>query len=46
MNANVIPCTDTHEEATPLGVASLDTKGGALVGEDVGNPYIPGISED
>ena len=28
-----------------LGVASIETKGGALVGEDIGDPFIPGISE-
>lgn len=46
MNAIDIPQTSVPEEASVLGVASTDTKGGALVGEDVGNPHIPGISED
>jgi hypothetical protein len=44
MNMIDMPCTDAPEVV--LGVASTDTKGGALVGEDVGNPHIPGISED
>lgn len=46
MNVIDIPEANVPEEASMLGVASTDTKGGALVGEDVGNPHIPGISED
>ncbi|WP_235603907.1 benenodin family lasso peptide [Luteimonas sp. JM171] len=34
------------DAGTVLGVASTDTKGSALIGEDVGGRYTPGISED
>lgn len=34
------------EEVAVLGVASTDTKGGALTGEEVGGRYNPGIAED
>ena len=46
MNMIDMPYTEAPEEVAVLGVASTDTKGGALVGEDIGNPHIPGISED
>lgn len=46
MNAIDIPCADALDQATVLGVASTDTKGGALVGEEVGNRSVPGIAED
>ncbi|MCD9098124.1 benenodin family lasso peptide [Luteimonas fraxinea] len=36
---------DVRDEVIELGVASVETKGGALVGEDIGDPFIPGISE-
>lgn len=41
-----MPCTNVPEEASVLGVASTDTKGKALVGEEIGGPHTPGISED
>lgn len=34
------------EDEILLGVASVDTKGGALLGEDMGNTTLPGIAED
>lgn len=46
MNPNDTPQATSPEDVAELGIASTDTKGGALVGEDVGNPHIPGISED
>ena len=46
MNPNDTPQATSPQDVAELGVASTDTKGGALVGEDVGNPHIPGISED
>lgn len=36
---------EVRDEVIELGVASVETKGGALVGEDIGDPFIPGISE-
>ncbi len=36
---------DARDDVIELGVASIETKGGALVGEDIGDPFIPGISE-
>lgn len=34
------------EDEILLGVVSVDTKGGALLGEDMGNTTMPGIAED
>ncbi|MCD9098125.1 hypothetical protein LU699_12710 [Luteimonas fraxinea] len=34
------------EDEILIGVASVDTKGGALLGEDMGNTTMPGIAED
>lgn len=33
-------------DAVELGVVSTDTKGGALVGEDFGDPHVQGISDE
>lgn len=38
------PC-DTHEPVV-LAVASVDTKGGAKIGEDMGDFWGGGISQD
>lgn len=43
---NVIDVSYSPDEVAVLGVASTDTKGGALTGEDVGTRHNPGISED
>lgn len=37
---------EAGEDEILLGVASVDTKGGALLGEDMGNTTMPGIAED
>lgn len=46
MNMIDMPYTDAPEVVAVLGVASTDTKGPALVGEEIGGPHNPGISED
>lgn len=43
---NVTDVPHSPEEVAVLGVASTDTKGGALTGEDVGTRHTPGIAED
>lgn len=45
MSINDNITADARDEVIELGVASIETKGGALVGEDIGDPFIPGISE-
>lgn len=45
MNTNDNIPADVRDEVIEVGVASVETKGGALVGEDIGDPFIPGISE-
>lgn len=37
--------TDVSDNITVLGVASTDTKGGPLAGEEIGGFNVPGISE-
>lgn len=34
------------EELIVLGVASVETRGGPLAGEEIGGPNVPGISEE
>lgn len=48
MNMNENFRNDTSEEVIELGVASVETKGGAGRGEfpETGGPLIPGISEE
>lgn len=46
MNLIDVPYTDVPAEVAALGVASTDTKGPALVGEEIGGPHNPGILED
>ncbi|MCE4372549.1 benenodin family lasso peptide [Xanthomonas hortorum] len=38
--------SDVSDEITVLGVASTDTKGGPLAGEEIGGFNVPGISEE
>lgn len=46
MNMTDMPGTDLAEDVAELGVASIDTKGTALVGEEIGGHRALGISED
>lgn len=46
MNTTDPTCATQPDEIAVLGVASTDTKGSALTGEEVGGRYNPGISED
>ena len=46
VNMTDMPNADVPEETAVLGVASTDTKGPALVGEEIGGPHNPGIFED
>ncbi|MCC8473692.1 lasso peptide xanthomonin 1 [Xanthomonas arboricola] len=46
MNINDTTYSDASSEITVLGVASADTKGGPLAGEEIGGFNVPGISEE
>jgi hypothetical protein len=46
MDTNENICTNTPEDVIVLGVASVETKGGAINTEGVGGQPMPGISED
>ncbi len=46
MNANENTCAEASEDVIVLGVASVETKGGAINTEGVGGQPMPGISED
>ncbi|WOB50699.1 benenodin family lasso peptide [Xanthomonas hydrangeae] len=46
MNSNDTIHSDASNETTVLGVASTDTKGGPLAGEEIGGFNVPGISEE
>jgi hypothetical protein len=46
MNTNENIRTSTPEEVIVLGIASTETKGGPLAGEDIGGVSFLGISEE
>ncbi|WP_104564503.1 benenodin family lasso peptide [Xanthomonas arboricola] len=46
MNINDTTHSGASDEVTVLGVASTDTKGGPLAGEEIGGFNVPGISEE
>lgn len=46
MNTNENTHTNAPEDVIVLGVASTETKGGPLAGEEIGGPNVPGISEE
>lgn len=46
MNTNQTLQTSNEDDLTVLGIASVDTQGAPLVGEDIGGPNIPGIAEE
>lgn len=43
---NDTPATPEAEDAVTLAIASVDTKGGTLIGEDMGGFATCGISQD
>jgi hypothetical protein len=46
MNTNENICNETPEDVIELGVASTETKGGPLAGEEIGGKNVLGISEE
>lgn len=46
MNTNENIRTNMPEEVIEIGVASTETKGGPLVGEEIGGKNFLGISEE
>lgn len=46
MDTNDNARTNAPEDVIVLGVASVETKGGPLAGEEIGGPNVLGISEE
>lgn len=46
MNTESIHIDTREDDVIVLGIASTETKGGPLAGEDIGGPNFVGISEE